>query len=76
MLTASNAEIFGKTDYGLEEGHEGSLVVFDSPDAFNALRTRAPRTLVLRDGDIVARTDPGDVSVHRTVGTRSIDFHR
>jgi hypothetical protein len=58
MLTDANASVFGVTDYGLEEGNEGSLVVYDSPDAFNALRTQAPRTLVLRNGAPVARTEP------------------
>ncbi|WP_324760451.1 cytosine deaminase [Haloarcula montana] len=76
MLTAANAEIFGVDEYGLQEGHEGSLVVFDSPDAFNALRTRAPRTLVLREGDLVAQTEPAEVKVHREAGQKAIDFHR
>ena len=54
MLTYGNAEIFGADEYGLSEGDEGSLVVFDSPDTFTALRTRRPRKLVLREGHPVA----------------------
>jgi len=42
MLTDANASVFGATDYGLAEGNQGSLVVFDSPNALNALRIRAP----------------------------------
>jgi cytosine deaminase len=76
MLTDANASVFGATDYGLAEGNEGSLVVFDSPDAFNALRTRAPRTLVLRDGEPVARTEPSETRVERADKQHSIDFHR
>ncbi len=56
MITA-NADVFGVDEYGLEVGNEGSLVVYDSPGPFNALRTRAPRTLVLRgSGDRPYRT--------------------
>jgi len=76
MLTGANAEIFGATDYGLAEGNGGSLVVFDSPTPFDALRTRAPRTLVLRDGDPIARTDPGETTLVRADGPTTVDFHR
>ncbi len=76
MLTGANAEVFGATGYGLAEGNEGSLVVFDSPTPFDALRTRAPRTLVLRDGEPIARTDPGETTVLRADEPRTVDFHR
>ncbi len=76
MLTEANAEIVGASGYGLREETAGSLVVFDSPDAFNALRTRAPRTLVLRDGEPVASTAPAEAEVHRASGTEAVDFHR
>jgi len=55
MLTYGNANVFGAENYGLSEGDEGSLVVFDSSDPFTALRTRRPRKLVLRDGQPVAK---------------------
>jgi cytosine deaminase len=76
MLTEANAEVVGASGYGLREGTEGSLVVYDGPDAFNALRTRAPRTLVLRAGDEVARTEPAATTVHRDDGPSAVDFHR
>jgi cytosine deaminase len=76
MLTAANAAIFGADAYGLREGAEGSLVVFDSPDAFNALRTRAHRTLVLKEGRKIAEYEPGRTTLHRSDGDRTIDFHR
>ncbi len=75
MLTAANAEVVGAERYGLREGADGSLAVFDSPDPFNALRTRAPRTLVLRSGEPVAQTEPAEARVHRADGTRRVDFH-
>jgi cytosine deaminase len=76
MLTHANAEVFGADTYGLSEGNEGSLVVYDSPDGFNALRTQAPRRLVLRDGRPIARTDPAETTVRRSTGDVSVDFHR
>lgn len=77
MLTTANTEIFGGRSYGLEEGAEASLVVFDAPDAFNALRTRAPRTLVLKEGRAIARTQPESTTIVDPDGSeRSIDFQR
>jgi cytosine deaminase len=55
MLTDGNAAVFGAERYGLAEGCEGSLVVFDAPDPYSALRTQPPRTLVLKDGRPVAK---------------------
>jgi cytosine deaminase len=76
MLTGSNAAVFGAENYGLEEGNEGSLVVYDSPDSFNALRTRAARTVVVKEGRVVAETEPRETVVRRREGDRRVDFHR
>lgn len=76
MLLEANAEVFGVDGYGLVEGAEGSLVVFDSSDPFNTLRTRAPRTLVLKEGRPIAETDPAETMVHRQDTDRTVDFHR
>ncbi|MFB6105809.1 MAG: cytosine deaminase [Halobacteriaceae archaeon] len=76
MLTGANAEIFGVEDYGIHAGAEGSLVVFDAPTPFDALRTRAPRTLVANSGRVVARTDPADTTVRRSSGKRRVTFER
>lgn len=42
MLTEANASIFGidSDDYGIQEGAEGSLVVYDSRSPFDVLRTK------------------------------------
>ncbi|QCC46243.1 cytosine deaminase [Halobellus limi] len=76
MLTDANAEVFDADGYGLSEGDEGSLVVYDAPDGFNALRTQAPRTLVLREGDPIARTEPSTTTVHRSDGAVDVDYKR
>lgn len=55
MLTYGNADVHGVENYGLEPGAEGSLVVFDSPDPFNALRTQLPRQLVLKEGNPIVQ---------------------
>ena len=76
MLTEANAAVFGSADYGLEAGAPGSLVVYDSPDPFNALRTRADRVVVLREGRPVARATPATRVVVDAGEDRPVDFHR
>jgi len=58
MLLRNNAEIFGldPQEATLTEGAEGSVVVYDTPSAFDAIRTVAPRTLVMKEGRTIART--------------------
>ncbi|MFB6197666.1 MAG: cytosine deaminase [Halobacteriaceae archaeon] len=76
MLTTANAEIFGAGNYGLKEGNDGSLAIHQASDAFNALRRRPPRRLVLRDGEPIARTKPGDTTIHTRQGSRTVNFSR
>lgn len=76
MMTTANADIFGVEEYDLSVGAPGSLVVYDAPDPFNALRTQAARILVIREGSVIAQTEPACTTVTRPTGDRTIDFHR
>ena len=62
MITYAPAAALGLSDYGLGSG-PADLVVFDAPSEVDAIRLVAPRHLVLRDGQVVAGTEP----VHRFV---------
>ena len=75
MIVSANSEIFGADpeEHELREGAEGSLVVFDAPDSFNALRTIAPRTLVLRDGKPLARSERNSY-LETAEGRRPVDL--
>lgn len=76
MLTTGAATAFGATDYGLSEGSPGSIVVYDASNGFEALRTQAPRTLVVRGGKIVSQTETATTTVHRDGDSESISFRR
>jgi len=75
MLTEANADVLGIEGYGLQEGTRGSLVVFDAPDGFNALRQQPARTLVVNAGKPVAETEPANSHVYRENGTQSVSFN-
>ncbi|MFB6105159.1 MAG: cytosine deaminase [Halobacteriaceae archaeon] len=76
MLTHTNAAIVGvdEPEYGLTPGARGSVVVYDATTPFEALRRRAPRTTVIRDGRVIAETDPRSTTVTRPSTTREITF--
>jgi cytosine/creatinine deaminase len=63
MITVNPAAALGVPNYGLRPGGPASLVVFDAPSEADALRLVAPRTLVLRDGKVVARCAPAEHTV-------------
>jgi cytosine deaminase len=59
MITTNPAKAFGH-DCALKPGNPADLVLLDAETEFDALRRIAPRLLVLRAGQIVARTTPGE----------------
>ncbi len=63
MVTETNAEIMGLSDYGLREGALASLVVLDAADPVDALRQRAARRLVVSKGRIIARSARRDAQL-------------
>jgi cytosine deaminase len=75
MLTEANASVYGVESYGIEDGNEGSLVVYDGRSPFDVLRTQSPRTLVLKDGVPVARTER-TTEIQWDGAQRRIDFDR
>jgi cytosine/creatinine deaminase len=63
MITVNAAAALGLAGYGLREGGPADLVVFDAPSEADALRLIAPRMLVLRGGQVVARCAPARPTV-------------
>ncbi len=58
MITVNAARALGLEDYGLAAGCRANLVVFDAPSEVDAIRLVAPRRLLIRNGQVVARTVP------------------
>ncbi len=57
-VTVNAAAILGLDGYGLAPGCRADLVVLQAADAFEAIRLKAARLLVLRGGRVVARSAP------------------
>ncbi len=57
-ITVNSARALGITDYGIEEGRPASCVILDARDPVEAIRLRATRLAVIREGAIIAETEP------------------
>lgn len=76
MIGPFGARTLGLRGYGLEPGCRADLVVFDAPDEVDAIRLVAPRRLVIRGGQIVARTEPARHTVVWNGREEAVDFLR
>jgi cytosine deaminase len=76
MITTNPARALGVDAGGIRTGGPASLVVFDAPTPEDALRRVTPRFLVLRDGAVVARTQPARTTVTALGVTRDVTFLR
>jgi cytosine deaminase len=63
MITTDPARVLALPENRLRPGDPADLVVFDAPTDVDALRLVAPRTLVLRGGKVLARTEPARTTV-------------
>ncbi len=68
MVTANPIRAAG-LDWALEEGRPANFVVLDCEDEAEAIRLRPTARWVVRNGNVVAETEPGRTFVRRTDGS-------
>jgi cytosine/creatinine deaminase len=62
-VTVNNAKILGLDGYGIEVGHPADFVLLQARDAVEAIRLRAQRLLVVRHGQVIARSAPAQAQL-------------
>jgi cytosine deaminase len=75
-VTDTPARILGLQGYGIAPGCRADLVVLQAGDPIEALRLRATRLLVLRGGQVIARTPPTVTTLDIPGRPESVDFRR
>jgi cytosine/creatinine deaminase len=63
MITTDAARVLDLPENRLRPGDPADLVAYAAPTDVDALRLVAPRTLVLRGGQVLARTEPARTTV-------------
>jgi cytosine deaminase len=75
MVTTNPARAAG-IDWGVKEGLAANFVVFDCADEAEAIRLRPAARWVVRQGRIVAETEPARSTVHVDGSTQTVTFTR
>ncbi len=72
-VTEIPARILGLDGYGLAIGNNADMVLLQAADPIEAVRLRATRLLVIRRGEIIARTPPRETELSLTGRPSSLD---
>jgi len=75
MVTTNPARA-AEVPYGIAEGKPANFVVFDCADEAEAIRLRPAARLVVRNGRVVAETDPARSVVHVDGSPQPVTFRR
>ncbi len=57
-VTSNSADIMGLEGYGLQKGCKANFVLLQAADPIEAIRLRATRLAVIRNGRVISRTAP------------------
>jgi cytosine/adenosine deaminase-related metal-dependent hydrolase len=75
MVTTNPARA-AEVPYGIAEGKPANFVVFDCADEAEAIRLRPAARLVVRNGRVVAETEPARSVVHVDGSAQPVTFRR
>lgn len=75
LITENSAKTMNiEEEYGLKEGKPANLIVLEAEDSFNALRKQAPVLYSIRNGKIIARTQPAKATIYAEGKTEEVSF--
>ena len=72
-VTVNSAQIMGLEGYGVETGCNANFVLLQAKDKIEAIRLRAHRLAVVRQGKIIARSQPVKTELLTGDAARSLD---
>ncbi len=73
-VTVNNARVLGLQGYGLAPGNRADFLLLQARSPVEALRLRAQRLLVVRGGEVLARTPAASAMLHMPGRPGSVDF--
>lgn len=74
MVTDNGAKVMGIEDYGIEVGKSASMVILRAKSPVDALRLRAERLFVIKNGNIIAKTSPSKTTLCLSNDKNEVDF--
>jgi cytosine/creatinine deaminase len=73
-VTVNSARVMGLKDYGIEVGLPANFVLLQARDAIEAIRLRATRLAVVKNGEVIAKTPAATASVTLAGRTQQVDW--
>jgi cytosine deaminase len=67
-VTQNSAKIIALDEYGIEKGKPANFVLLQAKDKIEAIRLRAHRLLVVRNGRIISRSNPIEHTLYKPDG--------
>ncbi len=74
MITYNSAKTMHLDDYGIEEGNQADLVIFDGRDEAEIIRLNSECLYVIRKGKVIAETKPAERKVTLGSETENVTF--
>jgi cytosine deaminase len=74
MITYNSAKTMMIEDYGIEKGKTANLVILDTDNEFDAIRLLSEAKYVIRNGNIISKTEPAKRTVFENGKEIKIDF--
>jgi len=75
-VTVNAARLLGLEGYGLEPGCRADFLLLQAHDPVEAIRLRATRLLVVRGGEVIARSPEAASTLHLPGRPATVDFTR
>lgn len=75
-VTVHAARLLGLDGYGLEPGCRADFLPLQARDPVEAIRLRAARLLVVRAGEVIARSPAAATALHLPGRPATVDFTR
>ncbi|WP_280153132.1 amidohydrolase family protein [Piscinibacter sp. XHJ-5] len=73
-VTVNGAKVLGLAEYGIAVGHPADLVLLQARDPVEAIRLRAARRLVVRRGNVIARSAPATATLQLEGRPAEVDW--
>ena len=74
LITVNSARALNIDGYGIEIGNPANFIIVDAEDSFEALRLQAGILYSIRNGKVIARTNPKVTKVYMNDQERIIDY--
>ena len=76
LVTDNSARTFGLTDYGIVSGNPANLIILPAENGFEAVRCQVPVRWSIRQGRVIATTQPAQSWIQTDRGGEELSFMR